>query len=74
MSSDFSLPPLPPKSPSPLTTGAPARPNESLVVALQLVRPIAAGLLANQTAQAEVVRSQPAPNGQFDLVLRVAGW
>lgn len=75
MSSDFSLPPLPPlppKSPSPLTTGAPARPNESLVVALQLVRPIAAGLLANQTAQAEVVRSQPAPNGQFDLVLRVA--
>lgn len=72
MSSDFSLPPLPPVSPSPVTTGAPARSNDSLVLALQLVRPIAAGLLANQTAQAEVVRSQPAPNGQFDLVLRVA--
>ncbi len=72
MSSDFSLPPLPPKSLSPVNTGAPARPNDSLVVALQLVRPIAAGLLANQAAQAEVVKSQPGANGQFELMLRVA--
>ncbi|TVP90905.1 MAG: flagellar hook-length control protein FliK [Pseudomonadaceae bacterium] len=72
MTSDFSLPPLPPKSSSPVNTGAPARTNDSLVVALQLVRPIAAGLLANQAAQAEVIKSQPGANGQFELMLRVA--
>ncbi|SDU12217.1 flagellar hook-length control protein FliK [Halopseudomonas salegens] len=71
MSSDFSLPPLPPQTPGPIPAGTSARPSDSLAVALQLMRPIAAGLLGAQAAQAEVVKSQPTSNGQFELMLRV---
>ena len=68
MTSDFRLPPTA-STPGP---AAVARPADAAAIALQLLRPIDAAVLApGQSAAAEVVRST-AQAGQFELLLRIA--
>lgn len=71
MSTDFSLSALLPPSTGPVKPAAAGRPADSLSVALQLMRPIAAGLLGSQGASAQVTQSQANSTGQFELMLRV---
>ncbi|SDR96555.1 hook-length control protein FliK [Halopseudomonas xinjiangensis] len=68
MTSDFRLPP----AASTPGSASSARPADAAALALQLLRPIDAAVLApGQSAPAEVVRST-AQAGQFELLLRIA--
>ena len=69
MTPDLNLPPITANRPG---TGAPAPTTTASAVALELLRPIAAATLApGESAQAEVVASQPR-SGQFEVLLRLA--
>ncbi|HIQ52336.1 MAG TPA: hypothetical protein EYH51_03560, partial [Pseudomonas pachastrellae] len=75
MSPDFRLPPTSQTQPAAPASAAPARSADTLVVALQLLRPIdALALLGGEQARAEVIQSSERPNanGQFELLLRIS--